>query len=409
MQPSIKSIFEEECSELKIDRAFYKKICELEAKFVNKKQEHIEFFGGTLTGVQVVRFTGQDRDKLFTDILEVDDRVLEDRLHVLPDINPTFIISSDVFNIACIWIMHAFTHSIYLTDQEKHEGKIRICMYMQYKFLTSKLFKLFRYPADPEVAAATYAQMTMRYALKANGSWGATIRARAEAVIAPDSIHANTIKNLDSDYSVVTMLNDVQGRIKDILKNIMSLHVKINNQGERISTSSSIIEIDGESILRDKNKSLAVYTRYIRSIIPDENSFIRQELVDVICSIMQTMPQKLLEKTLKYCSDNYSSTIHSDIEKSVEMIMEHTFEYLSTNRGLLKSKGDLSGLISKLRGIYMSSRSSETRLLKLRNIVEKIVFEATKSKNDSVLSSTRTGFMLYIVLRSFTMHHYSSK
>ena len=407
MNNSIKKIFEEECAHVKIDKAFYKKVCELEARFVNKKQEHIEFFGGTLTGVQVVRFTDEDRDKIFSDILMVDDAALEEKLHTLKDINTAWIISSDVFNLSCVWIMHAFDNSKFLDEEERIEGKLRICLYLQYKFLTSILFRLFRYPADPQVAAATYAQLSYKYVLKQQGSWGGALRFRANEVITKNSIWASTVNKLNDDYRVVQMLNDIQGRIKDMLKNIFSLHIRINEQGGRISSSNSLVETDGEMILKDKTKNISIYTRYIRGVVSDRTSFIRQELLDVIANAIQTMPPKLLHQTLDWCSTNYRHLDNNIAEEAIDLIMDHAFDFLSDNKDLLRSKGDLVGFISKLRGTYMSSRSTDKKLIRIRELSETIVKSATKTKNDSVIASVRTGFMLYIVLRSFTMSHYT--
>lgn len=407
MNNSIKKIFEEECAHVKIDKAFYKKVCELEARFVNKKQEHIEFFGGTLTGVQVVRFTDEDRDKIFSDILMVDDAALEEKLHALKDINTAWIISSDVFNLSCVWIMHAFDNSKFLDEEERIEGKLRICLYLQYKFLTSILFRLFRYPADPQVAAATYAQLSYKYVLKQQGSWGGALRFRANEVITKNSIWASTVNKLNDDYRVVQMLNDIQGRIKDMLKNIFSLHIRINEQGGRISSSNSLVETDGEMILKDKTKNISIYTRYIRGVVSDRTSFIRQELLDVIANAIQTMPPKLLHQTLDWCSTNYRHLDNNIAEEAIDLIMDHAFDFLSDNKDLLRSKGDLVGFISKLRGTYMSSRSTDKKLIQIRELSETIVKSATKTKNDSVIASVRTGFMLYIVLRSFTMSHYT--
>jgi len=409
MEQSIKSIFEEECAHVKIDRAFYKKVCELEARFVNKKQEHIEFFGGTLTGVHIVRFTDDDKDRLFTDVLEVDDHILEERLHSLADINTEFLVSSNVFNLTCIWIMHAFDNTKLLSPEDATDGKLRICLYLQYKFLTSKMFRFFKYPADPEVAAATYAQLSYKYVLKQQGSWGAALKFRANEVIAAHSIWASTIKGLDNDYRVVQMLNDVQGRIGDMIKNIMSLHMKINEAGVKITKNASLVESDGDMILKDKTKNLGVYTRYIRSVITDKNSFIRQELIDIVANAMQTMPPKLLQQTLEWCSLNYRHLDDNIAEEAIDLIMEYSFEYLAANKSLLRAKGDLPGLLSKLRGTYMSSRATDEKLIKIRELSEKIVRNATKTKNDSVIAAVRTGFMLYVNLRCLTMAHYSNK
>lgn len=417
---SIKEVFDAECQHVDVNRKLFKKIIELEAHFVNKKQEHIEFFGGNLIGVQRVRFTAEDRDKLFIDILETDDGLLQERLYALrttsgvPVINPEYKISSDIFNLSVVWLLHAIHHSRYLSNEEKQAAKVSLCLYMIYKFTTSWLAHSFKYPADPEIAAAAYAQLSFKFILKQTGSWGATLRVLATNAVSSEGIHARCIERMDEGIDqgilnpVVNMLNDVKGRVNDMLKNIYGVLVQTKNQGIRVSRSSSLVETDGELILKDKSKSLGNYTRYLKTVVTDENSFVRQELVEVIASIMHTMPEKLLLLSLKWASQNYGHTKEQTVERAIDLISEHAFEYLSTNKALVSAKGDLAGLISKLRGAYMSSRSSDVKLLEIRELVESIVFQATKSKNESVIASTRTGFMIYVVVRMFSMRHYTS-
>jgi hypothetical protein len=409
MDKSILDIFNEECSHLKINKDFVKKIVQMESGFVNKRHENVEFFGGALTGVQVVRFTEDDRNKLFTDILQVNDLELQERVHKMPAINTDWIVSSDIFNISCIWIMHAVYNSEYLDDDFKYEGMIRICMYMQYKFLTSRLGRHFKYPADPEIAAATYASLSYKYALKVHGSWGAALRARADLVINDKSIWRDVIEKMDNDTRVVHMLNDVQGRVRDMLKNVASVHYELAERGVKIARNSALVETDGEMIFKDKSKSMGTYLRYINTVITDKNSFIRQELVDVIGSVMPTMSPHNLLKVLEWSSVNYRHLKDNQVEKTVELIMEHIFEYLTSNKSTVKNKSDLTGLLSKIRGIYMSSRSSDVKLLEIRDSAEIIVRSSTKIKDPSAIAATRTGFMLYVVLRAFTMQHYTNQ
>jgi hypothetical protein len=286
---------------------------------------------------------------------------------------------------------------------------IRVCMYLQYKFLTSRLYRHFKYPADPEIAAATYASLSYKYALKVHGSWGAALRARADSVVNEKSIWRDVITKMNDDVRVVHMLNDVQGRIRDMLKNIASVHYDLATRGVKIQRSSSLVETDGEMIFKDKSKSMGNYLRYINTIITDKNSFIRQELIDVVASVMPTMSPNNLLKVLEWSSLNHRHLVDNQVEKTIEMIMEHIFEYLTSNKSTVKNKNDLTGLLSKIRGIYMSSRSSDVRLLKIRDAAEKIVKSSTKIKDPSAIAATRTGFMLYIVLRAFTMQHYSNQ
>ena len=65
-------------------------------------------------------------------------------------------------------------------------------------------------------------------------------------------------------------------------------------------------------------------------------------------------------------------------------------------------------LIDKLRGAYMSSRSTDVKLLEVRVLVEKIVREATGSLNEAGISSVRTAWMLYIVIRAYSMRFYTN-
>ena len=91
------------------------------------------------------------------------------------------------------------------------------------------------------------------------------------------------------------------------------------------------------------------------------------------------------------------------------MVLEHAFEYLQANRELARASKDIPGLLSKLRGAYTSSRSVEPKLMAMRQKVGQLVTFATQSKNESAISSARTGFMLYICLRAWTMQYYSNR
>jgi hypothetical protein len=278
---------------------------------------------------------------------------------------------------------------------------------LQYKFFTSRLSRHFQYPARREVAEATYAQLSYKYALKQHGSWAALFLARAEELATPGSLHWNMVAKMDRDAEVVYFLNDTQGRIRDMLKNIYNLFLQVNAQGTRISTTTQVAEHDGESILKDKSKNLLSYGRYLNSVVSDKTSFIRDELAEVIEQLIYTMPPRLFRQTLGYISDNYRQARAGEIEEVLSEVLVHSFDYLSDNRSVLRTERDLPGLLTRLRGVYMSSRSTDPALLTLRQKTERIVRNATGNKNPSVIASVRTGVLLYLVARAFSMNYYS--
>jgi hypothetical protein len=407
MDVSIKGVFESECADLMLDAQLAKRIHLYTVGFAHKNQDHIEFFGGALTGVQVVRFTDADRDQWFSEIMRADEGALQARLLALPTVNETFVVSSDTMNLSCAWLLHALLHSNKLNDHQRHEAMVDVVLVMQYKFLTSRLYRHFKYPAQREVAEATYAALTYKYAIKQYGSWAGVLNARAEEVISPTGLHRKAIDLMTPDELVTYLLNDTQGRIRDMLKNIYDVFLQVHRQGIRISSTSSLVEHDGVEILKDKSKNLLAYTRYINSIITDRNSFIREELLTVIEKQMKTMPPRLFRESLEWMSDNYRQQGASQIEELLNETLIHSFDFLAENRNLVRNSTDLASLLTRLRGVYMSSRSTDPILFSLREKAEKIVKDATHNKNTSVIAAVRTGILLYLIARAYSMRYYS--
>jgi len=407
MHMNVKRVFDEECKSLRFDTALTKRLNDYQVGFVNKNEEHMSFFGGNLLGVQKVRFLPVDKDKWFNDVLGIDDITIEERLLQLPDINANFHISSDVFNLSVMWVIHSLMNSHLLNDKQKQKACMDAALSLQYKFLTSLMAHYIRFNIDPEVAAAAYAQLSYKYAIKQYGSWSATLTARCESLLGEESIHYTTLKKFNSDLDIVYLLNDTQSRIRDMLKNIYGHLLKVNKDGGKITSTSNSLEHDGESILKDKTKSLIGYTRYLHSITADKNSFIKQELLLVIKKVMYTMPSKQLDKTLDWFSSNYRQGDSKDIDNLIDLTLTHSFGYLKDHKNLLKETNDLASLVSNMRGVYMSSRSTDTDLLTIRKLAEGVVSKATGLKNDNIIASVRTGLLLYLVLRAYTLHHYS--
>ncbi len=400
--------FQKECQTLEINAAFCRRLHAYQVGFVNKNTEHIEFFGGHLTGVHTVKFMPADHDRWFNEVLEIDDGPLEDALRELDVIDPQHkIVASDTFNLTCAYLAYAIFNAKQISEEQRQQAMIDVFSVLQYKFFTSRLHQHFRYPADKEVAEAAYTQLTARFAIKRLGKWSAVFLSRSEDIISKSSIHYRVITKMDIDDEVIYMLNDIQGRIRDMLKNIYHVFKQVNAQGKRIVSVSSVVEHDGQAILKDRTRAIPQYIHYLKSVVSDKDSFIREELVAVIEKVMHTMPTRLFRETLEYFSNNYQQSSAKVIEEVIDGTLVHAFDYLRSHRQVLTYKGDLATLITTMRGVYMASRSVDPVLLDLREKTEDIAKNATGSRNPSTLAAIRTGVLLYIVLRTLTMGHYS--
>ena len=218
MSKMIKSVFAEATHHLPIDKELIRKIKTYAIYFVNKNQDHIAFFGGNLLGVQVIRFKEEDKNRWYDDILDLDEYYLRDELHSLDKINPEFKVSSDAFYLSCAALANAIYNSPHLSSSEKETGMINAFMIMQYKMITSIMVNYFPYPADPGVAAATYAALSMKFSLKIYGTWNKLLEARSKDIISTSSIHYKTITEMNDDTAVIYLLSDIKTRLNHIVK-----------------------------------------------------------------------------------------------------------------------------------------------------------------------------------------------
>ena len=402
----IKKVFDEAFSGIKADAKLAKRLADFQIEFVNKNEDHLSFFGGNLTGVHIVRFTPKDREKFFTDVCQVDELEIEDKLLLVPAIRKEWLVSSDVFNQTCMYLIHMFSNSS-LNDKAKEQAMTDVAMILHFRFVTSMLFRDYKYPVDPQVATATYAQLSYKFAIKQYGSWFAVLEARSKDLIRPDGLHHKTIHFYNDDTAIIYLISDTKGRIGDMMKNLYRELKKVLNQGSKIKSTSNLVELDNEQIFKDKTKSLTNYTRYMQSIVGDRDVFIKQEILDVLERVVYTAPPKLVRRTLEWCSDNHRFVQDREVEEFVELTVINSFEYLADNRTVYRETTDLPDFVARLKGVYMASRMNDGEIIDLRNRAEKIVRKATTTKNASVVSAVRTAVLLYIVIRAFTMSHYS--
>lgn len=403
----VKEVFESEAKDLEFDKRLAEAIHRYKQNFINRNKEHAAFFGGNLLGVNVVRFVDSDKDNWFDNIIQADEELLRERLHALPGINPEWHVSSNVMNLSCAYLAHKFFHSS-LPAAQKKQAMFDVFLVLQFKFISSILYRFFPYPADYAVASATYAALNMKFILKEKGSWLGLLSHRCEEILSNHSPHYRALSRMDSDKEVVDMLNAIHGALKGYVKNMREVMERVRLTGGKVSSVSSVAGVDGEEILKDKTRGPVVYTNYLKSILADQNSFIREELLLVVTKVMPSANYRHLRSALEHLSKNYFRTDHQKIERIVNLAMVHAFAYLSDNRISLRSNVNLSDMLIRLKGAYTSSRSTDPDLLELRAMVEEVIRPAVESRTEAVVASVRTGCLLYLIARAYTMQYYSN-
>lgn len=417
MPGQIKQVMDAQFDHLPIDKKLLDRILKYERDFINKNEDHITFFGGHLMGVQVVRFDPRDRAYWFDEVLEINEASLQEELYALKDpddpkgrdplIDPEFNVRSDVMNISCGYLIHAFMIAEHLPSDKRNQGAEAVVRIMLYKFLTSLLWNYFKYPANPQVAEATYNALSLKFGLKKNGNWKKYLEERAHLTLHGDGIHYTSLSKMNDDEKFLYFIGDTQGRIRGTVKSIYAIFDRMSKSGIKIVSSSALMEYDGEQILKDKSRTYQSEIRYISDVISDRGSFVKPDLLNIIEKSVPTANPTMLIKTLYWMSDNAGYGKDDIVNKLTTDTIIYSFNYLSRNPKLIKGKRDISGVLIAMRGSFTASRGSDDDLLALREVAEKIAGFATGSRNETVLKAIRTAVLLYILGRIMSKNYYS--
>ncbi len=407
MQLTLKEIFAEEILATPIDEALCKRIIKFDKNFVNKNEIHIEFFGGPLLGVHPMRFLDSDRDAWFEEVLEIDEILLKKEFQNSKSINTKFIVSSDTFNFSCLAIINKLLEEESLDRKLAITTSISVISIVHYKILGSILSHFFKYPADKGTAIAAYNQLTKKFEIKQYGSWGKFIQARAADMMEHNNIFFKRMETFEDDDYVRSINNTANG-IKSIVKGMTDIFYEVRDNKTKFLSSSAIgTDVEGKEFVKDLSRKYPDYRLYIHSIISDNRSFIKKELVEIISNIIPSMSADFLIDTLKYMMNNYNHKNNKVIEGILDETLFFTFDYIEKNKTETFNTNNLGDMMIKLKNVYSSSRSTDESLIKLRKDVEEVVDKAIRSRNPTVIASVRTGVMLYIIIRAFTRNYFT--
>ena len=410
----IKPTLDKEFSALKIDGELVRSLYKLERKFVLEKEERVEFLGNALIGTPKFRFYIQDRNALFDDVIKVvDEGRIEMALRALrievkgkgyPIVDPTRQVASDTFNLVCVYLAHRIYNSR-LSNQEKQMGYISLFKYMQYKLLGSLFSKYFKHEPKREVAEALYNSLNKKFYLKKLGSWNAVLERRSLDIMDENSIHIKESKGISemrTDGEVFYVCTDIQGRLRDIVKTLYNELLEVKKRNDAVIVNKATYELEGKQKLKDIVNKYSIYRQYLFEILHDPRSFIKKDLIKVVIDLIKTANEDHILITLEYLC--YNEGVDKNINDMLNVILEHAFEVLNAKRDAFV----LHEFLKEMKGLYISSKTPNEKIHRVRDLGFKVANKATGLKNESTLASIRTAIVLYVILRVLSMDYFKN-
>lgn len=396
---TLAEVFDRHFEGVKFDSKLAAAIYKFQIGFINSNRDHLQFFGGNLLGVQVIRFKDSDVLRFIEQIFNVDYVNLVQDIREVTTIDHEFKVSGDIFNLTTMYIIHRFLTANNLPKSLRETAAYNVSLIFFYRCICALMCYYFRYPADEKIAQKAYANLSNKFLIKKLGSWVKVMEYRAKDMIDPEGLHRKTLEMFNDDSKVVYVLNDSQGRIRDLMKNYYAEFKKVDDGGIGV-TSSLIIDVDGEENFKEKTKSVDAYITYARQLITDKRGFIREDLITVISKINTNSSFRMIKHTVTWMFEQYSHPKeHKLIDEFMCLVIVQTMYMIENNIEITRRK-DYAYVLNQLKNLFLSTRSIDPELEKLRDLGEKLVVMANgKSISDGLKYATRTSIILYIALR----------
>ena len=400
MRYTLKEAFDDIFAGIKFDNYLAKSLYTFRVKYMSANKDHMEFFGGNLLGVNIVRFKDSDVNNFFA-MFDLEYKEVVDQVRKVTTIDHSFKVGGDVFNLTVMYVIHRFLNSSN-SQTVKQKACYDTAMIFFCRCCAALICANFTYPADPKVAQLAYANLSQKYLIKRLGSWNKVLDYRTLALLnEKESPHTKTLRFFDEDPKVQYAISDSQGRIREMFKGYYSEFMIVHQQGESLSIQKSFVTgAEGEDVLREKTTGPENYIYFIREIIPDRDTFIRADILQIISRNNSNTSLRAVTSTLEWLVDgSMDPKRHKQVDDfvcRVLVLMAHFMQYnIESNR-----QRDLVYVLSTLKNLFLSTRSVDPDLIKVREMGEKIVTESQGKMSSSLMMATRTAVIIYICARA---------
>lgn len=411
MTITIKEVFDELFKDTKFDKKLIEKVYRFQIWFLNLSKEHLRFFGSNLIGVHTIRWRKiEDTNRFFRDILDVESQDVENKTRTITTIDQEFATTSDHLNLTIMYMIHRFITSPDLSETDRTRGAYDTALIFFYRCIAIRQSEYFKkFAADPKIAEAAYTKLSRKFLIRQLGTWGAVMEYRANALITKrkegeNELHYPTFVLFTDDQRIVSAIADSENRIRDLYKNYVAKFYDTIGEGESIGISSSTItDIEGIEKIKDKIKHVDNTISLIQRLIGDTPSFVRADLIQVISDINTNSSVRMITTTLNWVSNESTQPANFKlIDEFVRLTIIHTFHLLKESN--ITKMSDIPYLLITLKNLFLSTRSVDQDLTKVRTMADKIVGKAAGKVNSSLALATRTSLILYIVLFSIVIH-----
>ncbi|ORS93508.1 hypothetical protein, partial [Escherichia coli] len=172
---------------------------------------------------------------------------------------------------------------------------------------------------------------------------------------------------------------------------------RVRRENARVVSQSARIELDGQSVIRDKVGALEIAKQNLFDASYDINNLYKEELARVVLEMVPKASPAALKTLLAYIAGLPIGKKRDEINSIMEDTLSHAFDEIVTNR---INFNDAVTVLQRMRALYQASKSPNPYVLSLRSRIEKLAAKETHIRHESALAALRNALLLYFLIRS---------
>lgn len=395
---TIKAVFDHHCKHLRINDAWVNEFDKYLKSIIVKNEATVNFFGSILVGVHTVYYDKGDINYLWDILVEVDRDEVKRDLHAVPYIDPKWQVGGDVTNHLLSYLLHRVIISN-LGVKVKDSTAINLLFILQYKFLTSLLYRDYRYGVDRELALTVYNKLSRRFILRQVDSWKELLYMQARAMLYGTNDRKD-MRSIFEDYTKDKLLTDnitgISSNLNSMMKEYNAVFHRVKDESDKIGLGTQLgVNSEGDSQFKDNLKNPIRYKIHLESNINNLDTFLNDELLTAITTTNNSR-FKPIRKTIIQLGQNYGARRQDHIKEFVDHVLEFGLSKVKENG---KDLRNVQEVFDVLVGAFGSSRSLDPTLERLKQLGEQIINDALGGKtHNNTMTMTRTMVMCYIVI-----------
>lgn len=368
---------------------------------MNKNESHTAFFGGALLGVNPIRWVeARDGKEWLEEVMLIEDVIsCQYDIYNLKDIDKSFNVSSNIFNLSIVWGLNTMYRMKRTPIVEEAMNSILVIGMM--KHLCAFMYKRFKYPADEKIALMLFEILDMKSDLKKEGSWIKLLRSRTHIFLNTKGRYPDVWMDMIDDTRTVRMCNEINGNIRVTVNRMTERYYEVKGSQDRIMSSSKLGTIEGEKVIKDYIRKPQRLKDDMARISRDPRNLIRKELLNFTTDILTTAKPEFLEKSLNHLSDNYVAN-----KGYAKMIDDLIIYILTMNRRTKISFNNIPMFISKLSSVFRSSGTNQREVLELKKDLLKLSTESLGGQRRVLLAANSTALLIYLSMRILSIEYF---